>query len=55
MASPVDFSVVCPILIGRDSPLTALDRLIENVRAGQGRLALIAGNGKFLHGQWRKV
>jgi len=43
MAAPFETSVVCPILIGRDAHLAALDRLIAEVLAGAGRTALISG------------
>jgi DNA-binding CsgD family transcriptional regulator len=43
MATPVEQSVVCPVLIGRASNLDAIDRQIDQVANGAGRVALIAG------------
>ncbi|HZY43897.1 MAG TPA: AAA family ATPase, partial [Anaerolineae bacterium] len=43
MASSIDQSVVCPILIGRASNLDAIDRLIDQAASGAGRVALISG------------
>src|SRR6266508_2471670 len=43
MAAPFETSVVCPILIGREMQLDALDRLIAQASGGQGQAALIAG------------
>jgi predicted ATPase len=43
MATPVEQSVVCPVLIGRASNLDAIDRLIDHAANGAGRVALIAG------------
>jgi DNA-binding CsgD family transcriptional regulator len=36
-------SLICPILIGRAAQVGVLQRLIDEVRAGQGRTGLIAG------------
>lgn len=38
-----DKSVVCPVLIGREDDLQALDRLMAQAREGRGRIALISG------------
>jgi predicted ATP-dependent serine protease len=35
--------VVCPIVIGRTTELTALHQLIDQARGGRGRLVLISG------------
>lgn len=43
MATPVEQSVVCPVLIGRASNLDAIGRLIDQAANGSGRVALIAG------------
>ncbi len=36
-------SVICPVMIGRDLPTQALQRLFEQARDGQGRIALVSG------------
>jgi DNA-binding CsgD family transcriptional regulator len=36
-------AVVCPVLIGREPALQVLDGLVSEVRAGQGRTLLVAG------------
>ena len=38
-----DKSVVCPVLIGRESDLQRLDRLLSQSRQGSGQVALLAG------------
>jgi predicted ATPase len=38
-----DKSVVCPVLIGCESDLQRLDRLISQSREGSGQIALISG------------
>ena len=38
-----DKSVVCPVLIGRESDLQRLDRLVSQSQEGSGQIALIAG------------
>jgi DNA-binding CsgD family transcriptional regulator len=36
-------SIICPIMVGRDLPTQALIRLFEQVRTGQGQIALVSG------------
>src|SRR5215208_3454176 len=36
-------SVICPVLIGRESDLQRLDRLISQSQEGNGQIALISG------------
>jgi predicted ATPase len=43
MLEPITRSTLCPVLIGRDPQLAALFRLLDQVRAGQGQIALISG------------
>src|SRR4051795_2408155 len=43
MAAPLDRPVTCPILIGRERELAALQALIAAARDGQRRVALISG------------
>src|SRR5688572_26466865 len=38
-----DRSIVCPVLIGRESDLQRLDRLITQSQEGRGQIALISG------------
>jgi len=38
-----DKSVVCPVLIGRESDLQRLDRLMSQAQEGMGQIALISG------------
>jgi DNA-binding NarL/FixJ family response regulator len=38
-----DAAIVCPVLVGREPALAALDRLIGQALAGQGRTVLLAG------------
>ncbi len=43
MAVPLDTPTICPVLIGRIRELAALRSLLDALRDGQGRLALISG------------
>jgi predicted ATPase len=43
MATPLDRSIVCPVLIGRAMLLDALNHLVARAVTGQGQVALIAG------------
>lgn len=43
MASPAEHVVVCPVLIGREGYLEALDRSLETAASGQGQAILLAG------------
>jgi DNA-binding CsgD family transcriptional regulator len=43
MSSPFNSSFVCPVLIGRAPQLATLDRQLAQASAGQGQVALIAG------------
>jgi DNA-binding CsgD family transcriptional regulator len=43
MITPLDKSIVCPVLIGRATLLDALKHLVMRAVAGQGQVALIAG------------
>jgi DNA-binding CsgD family transcriptional regulator len=43
MATPVEISAICPILIGRVAELDAVDRLLARAAGGHGQVALIAG------------
>ena len=35
--------VVCPVVIGRTTELTAIHELIESTKSGQGQVALLSG------------
>jgi len=43
MPDPLPPSILCPILIGRDTQVAALTRLLDLARAGQGQIALLSG------------
>src|SRR5690349_3914220 len=43
MHTPLDTSVVCPLLLGRAAHLGALNALVSQVRAGQSRVVLLSG------------
>src|SRR5436309_3118829 len=49
MATVFKKPVVCPVLVGRSGDLSALRALVDQVKRGQGQVALMsgeAGNGK---------
>jgi DNA-binding NarL/FixJ family response regulator len=43
MHTPLDKPIVCPITIGRDPHLAAVDRLLDQLIAGSGQTLLVAG------------
>src|SRR6266487_1294147 len=43
MAVPLNKPVVCPVVIGRTTELTAIHQLIESTKSGQGQVALLSG------------
>ncbi|HYX50334.1 MAG TPA: ATP-binding protein, partial [Ktedonobacteraceae bacterium] len=43
MMVPLNKPVVCPVVIGRTTELTAIHRLIESTMSGQGQVALLSG------------
>src|SRR5690349_2354754 len=43
MAGPFKMPLVSPVLVGREQHLEALLHLVDRARAGQGQLALLAG------------
>lgn len=43
MQTPADYVVVCPILVGREPALGALDRTVSAVIAGHGQIMAISG------------
>src|SRR5919198_416190 len=43
MLAPLDRPIVCPITVGREPHLAALDRLLDQLVAGQGQTLLTAG------------
>src|SRR5215472_18432397 len=43
MQTPLDKPIVCPITIGRDPHLAAVDRLLYQLIAGSGQTLLVAG------------
>ena len=43
MSPSADHIVVCPILVGREGYLDALDRALESVASGRGQVILLAG------------
>src|SRR5690349_5094025 len=43
MRTPLDTFVVCPLLLGRSAHLDALNAIVSQVRAGQGRAVLLSG------------
>jgi predicted ATPase len=43
MVAPLNKPVVCPVVIGRASELTAIHQLIESAKSGQGEVALLCG------------
>ncbi len=43
MALPLESPIVCPVLVGRAPVLTALHRSLDEARAGNGQIALLAG------------
>lgn len=43
MAGPLLQSILCPVLIGRDTQFATLTRLLDLARRGQGQIALISG------------
>src|SRR5687768_265807 len=36
-------SVVCPVMVGRDAPLSTVAHLLERARSGQGTTLLVSG------------
>jgi DNA-binding CsgD family transcriptional regulator len=43
MVVPLNKPVVCPVVIGRTTELTAIHQLIEITKSGQGQVALLSG------------
>jgi len=43
MVVPLNNSVVCPVVIGRTTELTAIYELIESTKSGQGQVVLLSG------------
>lgn len=43
-ADGVRAGLICPVLVGRERELAALERLLAEARAGRGRTALLAGD-----------
>src|SRR4051812_21363967 len=43
MHTPLDSSVVCPILLGRSVHLATLNAVLAQAHAGQGRVVLLSG------------
>ncbi|HXZ03748.1 MAG TPA: ATP-binding protein, partial [Ktedonobacteraceae bacterium] len=43
MMVPLDKPVVCPVVIGRTTELTAIHQLIESTMSGQGQVVLLSG------------
>jgi len=43
MVIPLNKPVVCPIVIGRTTELTAIHELIESTKSGQGQVLLVSG------------
>ena len=43
MVIPLNKPVVCPVVIGRTTELTAIHELIESTKSGQGQVALLSG------------
>jgi predicted ATPase len=43
MQVPIDFPIVCPIVIGRTSELSALHLLLARARNGEGQVVLLSG------------
>ena len=43
MVVPLNKPVVCPIVIGRSTELTAIHELIESTKSGQGQVLLVSG------------
>src|SRR6266581_7244021 len=43
MVVPLNKPVVCPVVIGRTSELTAIHQLIESTKSGRGQVALLSG------------
>ena len=43
MMTPVNPSVICPVLIGRTFELASLHTLLEQAKDGHGRVALLCG------------
>src|SRR6266516_5294590 len=43
MVVPLNKPVVCPVVIGRTSELTAIHQLIESTKSGLGQVALLSG------------
>src|SRR4051812_38579971 len=43
MVLPIDAPMVCPVIVGRDDHLAAIDRHLGALRAGRGGVLLIAG------------
>ncbi len=43
MVVPLNKPVVCPVVIGRTTELTAIHQLIESTKSGQGQVALLSG------------
>ena len=40
---PLNKPVVCPVVIGRTTELTAIHELIESTKSGQGQVVLLSG------------
>ncbi|MGH2616534.1 MAG: helix-turn-helix transcriptional regulator, partial [Thermomicrobiales bacterium] len=45
MAIPFDRPIVCPVLVGRDAHLGALQSVLEQAKAGFGQTVLVTGEG----------
>ncbi len=43
LTTPLNTSVVCPVLIGRSSELATLDLLLEQAKSGKGQVVLLSG------------
>ena len=43
MAATLESPLVCPVLVGRDACIAAVDRTLDDVQAGRGRTLLISG------------
>src|SRR6184192_3386189 len=43
MLAPLDRPIVCPITVGRDPHLAAVDRLLDLLTSGQGGTLLVTG------------
>jgi predicted ATPase len=43
VATTLESPLVCPVLVGRDACIAAIDRTLDDVQAGRGRTQLISG------------